>query len=586
MRLGSFASNHSRAPSLNQLVFPDSLTTQSNTSLVEMQHQASTNPFSPSPSNDSRKKFEEKKDDDDEEDRDDVSDEDDFLLPKMNKNRINIPTNHYLSSSSIPSSSQPLAPPPASQPPRISDSDLDFPVPDPKLSNSLPINIDSMSIKLIDRKSKFMEYESIKYTNKRNKIPEYLQNPTVIVHNKSVKEFTNPVLIQDIECQEGSINVMKFSRDGMYLACGSNNSILTVWKVIDRTRKRSTNNKTKNNINNSNINLIEEIPFRNYVGHRSTIIDISWSKNYFIITASLDNTIRLWHLSKTECVYVFPNSNLVNCICFHPSDNNYFLSGGSDNYLKIWKLPEGEVIHKILTPNIITSAAFSPTGRFCIVGLINGKMIFYTCDNLMYYTEIDCRNRNGNYSDGREIISMKFCNTENGYEILVSNTDNRIRLYKISDFSLEWKYKGHICSNNLINNNMNNGGNKINGGNFDKNSEHIISASEDGFVYIWRRMNEFNEKSILNVFGKKKNSNKSYEKFKVVKMNERLNVSIFAPINTIKKYNEDLIHKIKLYDKNLKKAVECDVGNIILIGSDKGHIRIYVQNSDPVILYK
>ena len=41
-----------------------------------------------------------------------------------------------------------------------------------------------------------------------------------------------------------------------------------------------------------------ERPFCEYSGHTSDLLDVSWSKNYFILTSSMDKTVRLWHISR------------------------------------------------------------------------------------------------------------------------------------------------------------------------------------------------------------------------------------------------------------------------------------------------
>ena len=46
-------------------------------------------------------------------------------------------------------------------------------------------------------------------------------------------------------------------------------------------------------------------PFVTYAGHTSDLLDISWSNNFFILTSSMDKTVRLWHISRRECLCVF-----------------------------------------------------------------------------------------------------------------------------------------------------------------------------------------------------------------------------------------------------------------------------------------
>ena len=46
-------------------------------------------------------------------------------------------------------------------------------------------------------------------------------------------------------------------------------------------------------------------PFAEYSGHKADLLDISWSKNYFLLSASMDKTVRLWHVSRIECLCIF-----------------------------------------------------------------------------------------------------------------------------------------------------------------------------------------------------------------------------------------------------------------------------------------
>jgi len=44
--------------------------------------------------------------------------------------------------------------------------------------------------------------------------------------------------------------------------------------------------------------FIDPEPFRIYVGHTGDVIDIAWSKSIFLLSASIDKTVRLWHVSR------------------------------------------------------------------------------------------------------------------------------------------------------------------------------------------------------------------------------------------------------------------------------------------------
>jgi len=70
-------------------------------------------------------------------------------------------------------------------------------------------------------------------------------------------------------------------------------------------------------------------PVREYHGHTEDILDLSWSASGFLLTASMDQSVRLWHLSQPDCLKVFRHSDFVTCCQFHPTDAHRFVSGAS-----------------------------------------------------------------------------------------------------------------------------------------------------------------------------------------------------------------------------------------------------------------
>lgn len=69
-------------------------------------------------------------------------------------------------------------------------------------------------------------------------------------------------------------------------------------------------------------------PVRQYSGHSEDILDLSWSSSGgFLLSASLDKSVRLWALSQPGCLRVFEHSDFVTSVQFHPKDAGCFVSG-------------------------------------------------------------------------------------------------------------------------------------------------------------------------------------------------------------------------------------------------------------------
>lgn len=79
-------------------------------------------------------------------------------------------------------------------------------------------------------------------------------------------------------------------------------------------------------------------PLRILFGHTQDVIDISWSKSHFILSASADHNVRLWHVTRGDCLQVFRHPDIATSIDFHPLHDRYFISGCFDRRLRVWDI--------------------------------------------------------------------------------------------------------------------------------------------------------------------------------------------------------------------------------------------------------
>ncbi|KAG2437711.1 hypothetical protein HYH02_011089 [Chlamydomonas schloesseri] len=81
-----------------------------------------------------------------------------------------------------------------------------------------------------------------------------------------------------------------------------------------------------------------------FAGHGKSINDIAVhpARPHLFLTASEDESVRLWNLRSRTCVAIFAGEgghrNKVLSLDFHPWDGHRFLSSGMDNAIKIWSL--------------------------------------------------------------------------------------------------------------------------------------------------------------------------------------------------------------------------------------------------------
>ena len=82
---------------------------------------------------------------------------------------------------------------------------------------------------------------------------------------------------------------------------------------------------------------------REFRGHSSSVLSLAWSKNNFLITGSMDKTVKLWHVDRDRCLQTFEHEDFVTSVKFHPLDDRFFLSGSLDNGVRLWSVLENSV---------------------------------------------------------------------------------------------------------------------------------------------------------------------------------------------------------------------------------------------------
>ncbi|KAK1864274.1 hypothetical protein I4F81_006823 [Pyropia yezoensis] len=181
------------------------------------------------------------------------------------------------------------------------------------------------------------------------------------------------------------------------------------------------------------------VPQRRLRGHSSDILDLSWTASGFLLSASMDKTVRLWHPTAAAALRQFGHTDFVTTVTAHPAADEVFLSTALDGRVSVWHARRGALLSVADTDEIVTAAAVTRDGRTALVGTLAGHIKFFGLVNdlggdwsLKHTTQLDVRSRRGRNA------------------FAVSSNDSRIRLFRADDKSLVAKYRGHVNAHSQL----------------------------------------------------------------------------------------------------------------------------------------
>ena len=251
--------------------------------------------------------------------------------------------------------------------------------------------------------------------------------------NGSVTDISRKKVSAVLKSYGGCIKCCSFSSNGAFLASGSADNLVRVWRVRGRVLLHSLK------------------------GHKNWVLSLAFSpvQEASFATASADGTVRLWDLDKAapqeSCAVLKAKSQAggvtlgsskdVTC-CSYNALGTLLCTGGADKLVRIWSLPGGtcqRVLHG--HRGQVNCLAFQGgSGR--LVASVEGNASFhhFSSDNALILWDLEAE-------AGREVLvrltghkrRVNSCSFNgSGALIATGANDNTVRLWMLSPGLQEW----------------------------------------------------------------------------------------------------------------------------------------------------
>lgn len=438
-----------------------------------------------------------------------------------------------------------------------------------------------------------------------------------VQRKKKERDFALLVRIQEIKAHNGAVRAMAFSQDGKYLATAGQDAVVNVYvvgnsgkskveeKTLDAALSTSTPSSSDSretadsdsspSISNGTgtstpVSTVDDdkehhpksheylvtSPLRRYHGHTQDVVDLDWSKNGFLLSASMDMTVMLWHPDSSLCLRKFVHNSFVTCVAFHPKDENIFISGSLDGLVRLWHVTDQKLLSLTQTGQFVTAAAINDDGKTALIGTYHGHCKFYSLYDeiasewsLKYTTQLDVRSRKAKNNTGKKIAGFTFL--PKGDKFVVSSNDSRLRTYRMDDKAVIAKFAGHSNESSQLK------------GSISPCGKYLLCGSQDSSVVIWDMTNTKNggspgdlsdstcdDKSTPSSHNHgHKERNTSYEKFIPFEQNQ-VTAALFAPRRAAAR--DAGLFADTIGQKNHHSSA---AGSIMVAASEKGFLRIF-----------
>ncbi|KAI8332445.1 WD40-repeat-containing domain protein [Chlamydoabsidia padenii] len=141
--------------------------------------------------------------------------------------------------------------------------------------------------------------------------------------------------LSELKRHSSPVNVVRFSPNGEYLASAGDDACVILWRI-------SANRETTFGSEYSEYEKESWTATHMLYGHNKEIYDLAWSPcGQYLITASIDNTARIWSVSDRTAIHVFADhTHYVQGVAWDPL-GQFVATQSSDRSMAIYKYRKG-----------------------------------------------------------------------------------------------------------------------------------------------------------------------------------------------------------------------------------------------------
>jgi WD40 repeat protein len=164
---------------------------------------------------------------------------------------------------------------------------------------------------------------------------------------------------------------------------------------------------------------------RRFAGHKDTVLSVAVTPDgKYVLSASADKTVRLWELATGKEVRRFMgHRSEVNSVAVTP-DGKYVVSGSGDKTVRLWELATGQEVRRFTGHEYcVNSVAVTPDGKYIVSGSDDKTARLWdlaTGQEVRRFT-------------GHEDAVRSVAVTPDGKYVVSGSQDNTVRLWYIGD---------------------------------------------------------------------------------------------------------------------------------------------------------